>query len=65
MQVLYAVLLEIFGWNITLFANSNFFDHTEHTDGLPDCILFITASAYTRFSFSLLNDKICDLMLSN
>lgn len=43
----------------------NFFDHTEHTDGLPDCILFITASAYTRFSFSLRNDKICDLMLSN
>lgn len=37
----------------------------EHTDGLPDCILFITASAYTRFSFSLLNDKVCDLMLSN
>lgn len=65
MLVLYSLLFEIFDWHVTLFASSNFFDCIEHTGGLPDGVSFITASAYTRISFSFLNDIVCDLMLSN
>lgn len=65
MQPLNAVLLEVFGWHITSFANGNLFDHIEHTGGLPDCVSFITASVYTRITFSFLNNKVCHLMLSN
>lgn len=65
MLVLYSLLFEIFDWHITLFAGNNFFDCIEHTGGLPDGVSFIKASAYTRISFSFLNDIVCDLMLSN